>query len=236
MKETALVEFDDVKFHDGKPVVSSLDVAERFGKHHKHVLAAIQSVEISEEFNRSNFRPITYKDRRNRDQPAFLMTRDGFLMLTMPFTGKPAAEQREKVIVALNKAEEAFKNPTKFLECIPPKEKAEMLLKVLIDDLDQSEARADAAQAEMETLKNERRAIIDDSTNKVETEIDRRRRAEHERDVYKSAVERTAKVAYKILNETEEQLEIEHNDLLSRSAAENVTRLPAKIDPPGKPL
>ena len=35
---------------------------DRFGKQHKHVLAAIKNMECSEEFNRTNFRPIDYTD------------------------------------------------------------------------------------------------------------------------------------------------------------------------------
>jgi phage regulator Rha-like protein len=46
------------KVRDGKPMVSSLRVAELYERQHKHVLGAIQGLVASEEFNRTNFRPI----------------------------------------------------------------------------------------------------------------------------------------------------------------------------------
>lgn len=71
-------------------VVTSLDVAETFGKEHKRVLQDIRELDCSEEFNGHNFVPIFYKDSMNRDKPMYYMTRDGFTLLVMGYTGEKA--------------------------------------------------------------------------------------------------------------------------------------------------
>jgi Rha family phage regulatory protein len=81
----------------------NLDVAEYFGKRHKDVLKAIQNLECSEEFNRRNFAPIFYKDSYGRKQSAYEITKDGFTMLAFGFTGKKAAEFKERYINAFNR-------------------------------------------------------------------------------------------------------------------------------------
>ncbi len=55
-------------------------MAETFGKDHKHVLRDIRELGCSDEFNRSNFGPISYTDSMNRKQDAIAMIRDGFTL------------------------------------------------------------------------------------------------------------------------------------------------------------
>ncbi|WP_240421826.1 Rha family transcriptional regulator [Paenibacillus periandrae] len=45
------------------------------------------SIENVEDFNRLNFEPIEYFDNIGRKYPMYEMTRDGFMMLDMGFTG-----------------------------------------------------------------------------------------------------------------------------------------------------
>src|SRR3954471_23526119 len=81
-----LTMFDAMKllsFSEDRLFVSSLDVAERFGKAHKNVVASIQAIECSDEFNRLNFKPIEYVDSKGRRQPAYNLTRNGFSLLVM---------------------------------------------------------------------------------------------------------------------------------------------------------
>jgi Rha family phage regulatory protein len=87
---------------DGSPVVSSRDVAEKFGKQHDNVLAAVRSAECSEEFRRLNFQAATYRDAQNKPRPAVDMTRDGFCFIAMGFTGASAARWKEAYINAFN--------------------------------------------------------------------------------------------------------------------------------------
>lgn len=97
--------FDAMKllsFSNDRLFVSSLDVAERFDKAHKNVLAAIQGIECSDEFNRLNFKPVEYRDAKGQMRPAFNLTRDGFSLLVMGFTGKEAMYWKERYIQAFN--------------------------------------------------------------------------------------------------------------------------------------
>lgn len=88
-----------------RAAVTSLDVAETFGKEHKHVLRDIRELGCSEEFNQSNFGPIFYKDSMNRQQEAVVMTRDGFTLLVMGYTGELAMKFKEAYIRQFNAME-----------------------------------------------------------------------------------------------------------------------------------
>lgn len=93
---------------DGRVVATSLQVAEKFGKRHKNVIQAIESLECSREFFRLNFQPIEIEVKVGfgiRKDLAYEMTRDGFAFLAMGFTGKPAAAWKEKYIAAFNAME-----------------------------------------------------------------------------------------------------------------------------------
>ena len=92
---------------DGKPVISSLEVAEMFGKEHKDVLKAIRNAvdDCSEEFAQRNFAPGSYLDTQNQSRPMFSLSRDGFTLLAMGFTGKQAAAYREAYIKQFNAME-----------------------------------------------------------------------------------------------------------------------------------
>lgn len=92
-----------------RAAVTSLDVAETFGKEHKHVLRDIRGLGCSEEFNRSNFGPISYTDSMNRQQEAIVMTRDGFTLLVMGYTGELAMKFKEGYIKQFNAMEAALR-------------------------------------------------------------------------------------------------------------------------------
>jgi Rha family phage regulatory protein len=69
------------------------------------VLQAIETLDCSKEFNRLNFQPNYYLDARNRAQPMYYITRDGFSFLVMGFTGIQAARFKEDFINAFNRME-----------------------------------------------------------------------------------------------------------------------------------
>lgn len=88
-----------VTSYNGVLVADSLEVADRFGKAHKNVVRDIENLMDGIEANRLNFEPIAekeyfipdfYTDKRNREQKRYKLTRDGFSLLVMGFTG-PAA-------------------------------------------------------------------------------------------------------------------------------------------------
>lgn len=77
---------------DGKVFANSRDVAEFFGKEHFNVLRDIRNLEMPSDLKASFFQPVRLPDKYGREMNAFDMTRDGFTLLAMGFTGKRALE------------------------------------------------------------------------------------------------------------------------------------------------
>lgn len=102
--------------NNNEAVTSSRLVAEYFHKRHDTVIRAIENLNCSEEFNRHNFAEITYTDSRGRKQPEYLMTKDGFTILAMGFTGAKAMQFKESYINAFNKMENLLKGNTTILQ------------------------------------------------------------------------------------------------------------------------
>jgi len=84
-----------VQIEDGQAITISTEVARVFEKRHDHVLDSIRSL-ITQlpEVNRPNFREVIteYQNGKGGTQtaPAYHLTRDGFTLLAMGFTGKRA--------------------------------------------------------------------------------------------------------------------------------------------------
>ena len=94
--------------------VDSLFVADFFEKEHKNVVREIERLTasdsgLSQEFNALNFERITYRDSRGRTQRAYAMTRDGFVLLVMGFTGQKALKFKELYIKRFNEMEKFIK-------------------------------------------------------------------------------------------------------------------------------
>ena len=109
-----------------QPVVSSLQVAENFGKQHKHVLEAIEKITAENSAVTEMFYETTYKTGTGKNYKMYLMTRDGFSLLVMGFTGKDALDWKIKYIQAFNAMEQQIKDglPT------TPEEKLDLLVEV----------------------------------------------------------------------------------------------------------
>ena len=86
-------------------VVSSLDIAETFEKHHKNVLRDIKNLDCSKEFRQLNFEQSYYLNEQNKKQPMYYMTKDGFVLLVMGYTGERAAKFKEAYIKQFNAME-----------------------------------------------------------------------------------------------------------------------------------
>lgn len=86
-------------------VVSSLDVAETFGKEHGHVLRDIRELGCSNEFRQSNFGESFYMNSQNKRQPMYYITKDGFTLLVMGYTGDIAMRFKEAYIKQFNAME-----------------------------------------------------------------------------------------------------------------------------------
>lgn len=90
-------------------VVTSLDVAETFGKRHADVLRDIENLECSPEFRERNFALSKYSVENNRKTyPMMYMTRDGFTILVMGYTGEKAMQFKEAYIRQFNAMEKAL--------------------------------------------------------------------------------------------------------------------------------
>ena len=94
--------------------VDSIFVGQFFEKEHKNVLADIRKIlspssGLSENFGRLNFQPTSYIDTWNRKQGAYAMTRDGFTMLVMGYTGQKAMRFKELYIRRFNEMEQFIK-------------------------------------------------------------------------------------------------------------------------------
>lgn len=100
----------DIKVFEkgGQLWTTSLEVAGKFGKRHDTVLRAVRNLECSEDFSRRNFAESTYRDERGKDQPMVAMSRGGFSMIAMGFTGREAVAWKEKFIAAFDQMEKTI--------------------------------------------------------------------------------------------------------------------------------
>lgn len=116
---------------NGEPVASSRQIAENFGKEHKHVLDAVKNLVAENSAAKSMFHPATFENR-GKQYPMYLMNRDGFSLLVMGFTGKAALEWKLKYISAFNEME-------KKLAQRPQLSRAELMAQALIAAHDELE-------------------------------------------------------------------------------------------------
>lgn len=101
---------------NNQAVTSSRLVAEYFGKRHDTVTRAIKNLNCSKDFSDHNFAVATYNDRQGKPRQEYLMTKDGFTILAMGFTGAKAMQFKEAYIKAFNKMENLLKGNTTILQ------------------------------------------------------------------------------------------------------------------------
>lgn len=96
------------KNSDGKPVTNSLLVAEKFGREHKNVLQTIKNLTAENSAVRLMFVESTYLNEQNKQQPMYVMNRDGFSLLVMGFNGEKALQFKLDFIGAFNRMEDVL--------------------------------------------------------------------------------------------------------------------------------
>lgn len=105
---------------DGIPTTTSNEVAQHFGKRHDHVIRDIRTIvdsmggvpKIGETVV---FAETVYTNEQNGETyPAYRITRDGFTLLAMGFTGKKALAFKLAYIDAFNKMEATLRGSTPF--------------------------------------------------------------------------------------------------------------------------
>jgi len=99
-------------------ITSSLEVARVFEKRHDNIVRAIANlaVQCDDDFRRLNFQE-TVVERENPSggapikSPAYNLTRDGFTLLAMGFTGKQALQFKLAYIAQFNAMEQSIQHP-----------------------------------------------------------------------------------------------------------------------------
>lgn len=88
-------------------VEAETPIAEKFGKQHGHVMRDIRSlIETKPDWGVSNFGETPYVDAQNgQTYQMYEMTRDGYSMLVMGFTGRAAMDWKIKFLAAFNAME-----------------------------------------------------------------------------------------------------------------------------------
>ncbi|EHL70238.1 rha family phage regulatory protein [Synergistes sp. 3_1_syn1] len=81
-----------------------------FEKRHDNVLRDIKEFIVDESFGLLNFEESSYINSQNKEQPEYLMTRDGFTLLAMGFTGAKAMQWKIKYAEAFNTMERNDEN------------------------------------------------------------------------------------------------------------------------------
>lgn len=100
----------DLEIIEGQITTTSNQVAAHFGKRHADVIRAIKKMEIPAEYRERNF-ALTFNEVPGpngavRKDPAYRITRDGFTLLAMGFTGKEAMQWKVAYLTAFNQMEQ----------------------------------------------------------------------------------------------------------------------------------
>lgn len=100
---------------DGVPIVSSLQVAEHFEKPHRNVLRDIRALidaapECELNFEQTVITRPNPSGGKDISSPAYTLTRDGFTLLAMGFTGQKALKWKIRYIEAFNAMEAALQD------------------------------------------------------------------------------------------------------------------------------
>lgn len=99
----------DAPLVDQQLKTTSLHIAEKFGKRHDDVLKRIANLDVPENYHLRNFaemvREVEIGSGATRQSKYYELTRDGFALLVMGFTGKRAMAWKIKFLEAFNQME-----------------------------------------------------------------------------------------------------------------------------------
>lgn len=104
---TSQIVAPDLTVVDGQVTTTSRQIAQHFGKRHGNVLRDIARIvdEVGPEFAQLNFESSEFADGTGRKLPMYRITRDGFTLLAMGFTGKEATAWKVAYLRTFNKME-----------------------------------------------------------------------------------------------------------------------------------
>ena len=138
-----------IKRIDGELVVTSRQIAEDFDKRHADVIEKIEELIKTENSVMTMFIESSYKAGTGKSYKEYLITRDGFSLLVMGFTGSKALQWKLKYIEAFNKMEQALKEPQKQLTPIEMMELQFKILKEQGQKLDEVEEKVEVLSNSM---------------------------------------------------------------------------------------
>ena len=143
----------------GTLTVPSMQVAENFGKRHDHVIRDIETIkgETSPQKWGNLFIESTYADSYGRQQKCYDLTRDGFSLLVMGFTGKKALEWKLKYIEAFNLMEAKLKEQAKQ---IPQMSVNELIFEMAKSNLE-TEKRINALEVKQQAIEERTEKVLD---------------------------------------------------------------------------
>jgi Rha family phage regulatory protein len=109
-----------LKIINGHAYANSLDLAKQFNKSHDRVLKDIRKAisEVENDFGLVNFDETSRKDKWNREQPVFNLTKDGFAIVAMSFTGIEAMKWKVAYLKAFNSLERELSQARKRIETL----------------------------------------------------------------------------------------------------------------------
>jgi Rha family phage regulatory protein len=99
-----------VTLHHDRAITTSDVIASHFGKRHDNVINAIrQTINLCPaEFGLLNFKESSYTNAQGKEQPAYELTRDAFMLVAMSFSGERALQFKIAYIDAFNRMEAAL--------------------------------------------------------------------------------------------------------------------------------
>lgn len=108
-----------VMIRNNQVVVSSRQVAEAFKKRHSDTLRAVRRVINSAQNCVQWFRERSYKDDSGKKCCEYLITKDGFMLLVMGFSGEKAMQIKVAYINAFNEMEKQLKEKQQAAKIAP---------------------------------------------------------------------------------------------------------------------
>ncbi|EOJ1016261.1 Rha family transcriptional regulator [Campylobacter jejuni] len=111
MEKLAVINGVDVELEvaNDQVTTTSLDIAAVFNKRHDNIIAKIETFP-KDSFTDLNFKASKYIDSTGRVLPCYKITRDGFSLLVMGFTGEKAYKWKIEFIKAFNEMEKRLRN------------------------------------------------------------------------------------------------------------------------------
>lgn len=118
-----------VTVSNGQVTTTSLKIAEVFGKEHFHVIRDIEKLQVPDNFRKSNFGCSEYEWKNNLGKVVkskmYNITRDGFVILVMGFTGAAAMQFKIAYLEEFNRMEAELRRlqagiPTQTPKPLPP--------------------------------------------------------------------------------------------------------------------